>query len=321
MNPLKLFLIFFLLSVSANAQQRNFSEVDKYAAALPAKYTRKVDTLAHYLTYKYNDDVDKVRSIFAWIADNISYDVYNYYKNNITPELIKTENVLLYKRTVCEGYAGLFKKLCDKSGITCIKVSGYAKTNAYQEGTPLDNLGHSWNIVKINKDFFIVDPTWGSGSVDPGKRTYEKEMNEKYFMAKPELVCRSHYPFNPAFQLLDAPVTLAKFFEDGTTDFEGPFYVNYKDSINAILKLPPNEYELATVRDRNSKDKMELKRIAYLHFDSAQQKCMEAKTPEEKASAIKSMDAAIHYIRQKDLDMKAYIESAEYYKEYCKPKH
>lgn len=314
-------LIIFLLAVSANAQKRDFTEVDKYAATLPAKYTRKVDTLAYYLTNKYDDERDKTRSIFVWIANNISYDVYNYDRNNVTAELVKIENVLFYKRTVCEGYANLFKKMCDISGITCIKVSGQARINFDSVPARKQDMGdHAWNIVKLNNGFFIVDPTWGSGSLNTEKRTYEKKMDEKYFLANPEKVCWSHYPFNPVFQLLDTPVTFAEFLENDTGNFQKSVYVNYKDSINKILKSPPEEYELATVCDQNSNDKIELERIAYLYFNNAQKKCMRAKTPEEKSSAIECMDAAINYMKKKNLDVKQYIELSERYKEYCRSK-
>ncbi len=303
MNPLRFLLILFLLSASVNAQQRNFTEVDKYAATLPAKYTHKVDTLAYYLTYKYNNQIDKVRSIFVWIANNISYDVYNLYKNNITEEIIKTENVLFYKRTVCEGYADLFKKLCNLSGITCIKISGGARDITYENGGTFAQKveGHAWNIVKIDTGFFIVDPK------------YYKAMDEEYFLANPEKICWSHYPSNPVFQLLDTPLTYSEFFKD--TIIEKPVYVNYRDSINKILTLPSSEYELATERNQNGNDKMELERIAYLYFTGAQEKCMKAKTQEEKALAIKSVDDIINFIKAKNLDdMDGYIKRCEAYK-------
>ena len=53
------------------------------------------------------------------------------------------------KLHVCEGYAKVFKVLCDRFDIPCILVSGYA-------GGP-----HMWNYVQMDDgDWYLVDITW-----------------------------------------------------------------------------------------------------------------------------------------------------------------
>ncbi len=105
--------IFTICISSGKAQSRNFSTIDNYAKNLPLIYTHNVDTLARRLTINYANEIDKVRSIFVWIANNISYDIDNFDKGNLNSQNVEVEHVLQCKRTVCSGYANLFKRMCD----------------------------------------------------------------------------------------------------------------------------------------------------------------------------------------------------------------
>ena len=63
---------------------------------------------------------------------------------------------------MCAGYAASVKYLLDKIGIPCI----------YVQGTSLEtNIGHAWNIVEIEGEYYYVDATYGdpdSASSDRG---------------------------------------------------------------------------------------------------------------------------------------------------------
>src|SRR5688572_4860534 len=93
-------------------------------------------TLSRILTTPYSTDKEKVRSIFLWITENISY--YRMNSRNVPvrnrrsvindddypdPGPLKplTERiaiqVLQQRRTYCDGYARLFKSLCDHAAI------------------------------------------------------------------------------------------------------------------------------------------------------------------------------------------------------------
>lgn len=64
--------------------------------------------------------------------------------------------VFLKGLAVCEGYAESFKLLCDREGIPCITVVGYAEEPTY---------GHKWNYVKMEDGkWYLVDATWDDQS-------------------------------------------------------------------------------------------------------------------------------------------------------------
>ena len=64
---------------------------------------------------------------------------------------------------VCEGYAKMFKVLCDHLDIPCIIVTGMSN-----DGTKTG--AHMWNYVLYNEKWFLVDCTWDCNeSGDPYK--------------------------------------------------------------------------------------------------------------------------------------------------------
>lgn len=61
---------------------------------------------------------------------------------------------------VCEGYARALKVLCDKKGVPCVLVDGYAKGSLSSGGE-----AHMWNYVQVEDGkWYAVDTTWN----DPG---------------------------------------------------------------------------------------------------------------------------------------------------------
>ena len=130
-----------------------------------------------YFTFYYND-IDiywLMRELAEIVAEisvtgNILQDEFNIHKfivnnvnyssNSISNDSFTIKGALIDKEAVCEGYSKAFKFLCDYANIPCIIVSG----------TALNNHGvhekHSWNIVRINKDFFHVDSTWNRNTLE-----------------------------------------------------------------------------------------------------------------------------------------------------------
>lgn len=60
---------------------------------------------------------------------------------------------------VCTAYAKAFKVLCDRLGIPCVLVTGYARDNWQQEAGP-----HMWNYVQLRGQWYAVDVTWNDPS-------------------------------------------------------------------------------------------------------------------------------------------------------------
>jgi len=98
------------------------------------------------------DSFQAEKIIYDHLAQNTRYgsspDIEEANYNIIGP--------LLYGSAVCEGYAKAFKYLCDAIKLPCIVVSGSA-INPQENNEP-----HSWNIVRVNGDYYHTDVTWDS---------------------------------------------------------------------------------------------------------------------------------------------------------------
>ncbi|MCE3544544.1 hypothetical protein LXJ56_30665, partial [Escherichia coli] len=55
-------------------------------------------------------------------------------------------------RTVCQGYAMMFKYLCDQAGISSLIVTGTTS-----------DANHAWNMVYLDGAWCAVDCTYGDG--------------------------------------------------------------------------------------------------------------------------------------------------------------
>ena len=211
-----------LLILFANitvAQQRrvSFSEIDERVRSIePAPAA----VLAYTLTKDYITDREKLRSIFSWIAEHISYRVKNKYKNakgnNYTSQLIFTdttqwksgndmvaETVLLNKSAVCDGYARLFKTLCDYAGLRSAVITGFAK-GEYNRQLKL-RCNHSWNAVYIDSAWHLLDVTWASGYTKYSGDEFIKRYDESYFLTAPEHFIQDHFPDDLRWTLMEKP--------------------------------------------------------------------------------------------------------------------
>lgn len=90
---------------------------------------------------------------------------------------------LVEKRGICGGLAWAFKRLMDEANIECICVSGYLKKDLH--------MGHMWDLVKLDGQYYHVDPTWGIQ--DPGV-FIGGLMQPDSFMRNTHIWEEDHYP-------------------------------------------------------------------------------------------------------------------------------
>ena len=188
-----------------------FSELDMHALNAPERAENSIESLAAYLTKPAKNDTEKVRAIYRWIAENIDYDVQGFSSGSYGDT--SAEGVLKSGRSVCGGYSNLFEKLANASGLDAVTISGYAKGYGYTPGMRFSGpTDHAWNAVKIEEKWYLIDSTWGAGSVDNDGK-YNREFDDDYFLTPSGEFIYRHFPENPNWQLLDEPIS-KKDFED-----------------------------------------------------------------------------------------------------------
>lgn len=165
----------------------------------------------------------QTRAIYDWITTNISYDINKRFTLSTSRDSFVelAERTAIEKKAVCLGYAALFKKICDHLNIPAF----VAKGKAY---IPRENemANHAWVIFKTEKGWHLADPTWGAGYVSGYVFAFKKSW--EFFDPSPDEFINTHYPFEPAFQLLRYPLTYQEFSGRDNKTSKGDSLLNYQ---------------------------------------------------------------------------------------------
>lgn len=205
--------------------QSDFKEIDKNSRIVPdslSDYTEIANTLTEGLT----SDKEKARAIYIWISHNIKYDlslINSSQRYNAEQEI--TDHVLKYRKGVCLHYAELFLAMSKSVGLKSYMISGYTRDGLGN----IADLGHAWNGIQINSNFYLIDVTWASGYVDNGK--YVHNFNDDYFLISPNNFIKDHMPFDPIWQFLKNPITNNEFLTKDFSKLETKGYFSYADSV------------------------------------------------------------------------------------------
>ncbi|NP_001337789.1 kyphoscoliosis peptidase isoform 3 [Homo sapiens] len=195
-----------LKSMSLDLQQ--FEKLDIYASQVTAK--SGLDELVSDLLQEAHTDLERVRAIWIWICHHIEYDIAAAQEKD--RQAFKPTDILRTQKTNCDGYAGLFERMCRLAGVQCMTVPGYSKGFGYQTGQSFSGeFDHAWNAVYLEGRWHLVDSTWGSGLVDTITSKFTFLYNEFYFLTHPALFIEDHFPDNKNWQLLKPPQSLRQF--------------------------------------------------------------------------------------------------------------
>jgi hypothetical protein len=226
-----LLLLLFTGVLFAQTSGSEFSAIDKVAMAIPEAKTHNTQDIAGYVNSNFTTEGEKVRAIFIWVASSLQYDVDNMYAFNYNEtKEAKIARALKNRKGICENYAAVFDDICKKSGLKSEIVVGYTR----QEGAN-SFLRHGWCAVRVNNEWQLFDPTWGSGVIVDN--SFEPRINNEYFRANPVELIKTHMPFDPMWQMLHYTVTNREFKDHKTAVNKSKTYFSYKDTINAYEQL------------------------------------------------------------------------------------
>lgn len=170
---------------------------------------KDLDVLAVSIQQHFNDSLSRLKAVYAWVTENISYDV----EGSEQPRYINSiDSVLKYKTAVCSGYVNVFVLLCGKVGITCKEVGGYGRSGMHPfEVNEKFKEDHSWAAAWLRGKWNLIDVTWGSGYTLEGSSDFIRNPNDWFFFTDPARFIWDHYPRDPQWQLLTDTVSWTAF--------------------------------------------------------------------------------------------------------------
>ena len=221
MKKWTIFLAMLFFGVGNAQQVASFSSIDWNVQNVDAPTP---DSLAGLLTKNYTTELEKVRAIYSWITTHIAYNMDIFKSPSKTfkysPDPLDTAAVwpsgdemiarkVLRKRVaVCDGYSRLFKVLCSYAGLNAEIVQGYGRV--YGGGDKKFKTNHTWNAVRIDSVWRLLDVTWASGYTTFSD-AYVQKQNDVYFLTPPEQFITDHYPEELRWALLPNPPAPSEF--------------------------------------------------------------------------------------------------------------
>ena len=89
----------------------------------------------------FSSNLEKEQYVYETLMELIEYDTESKINQS-------AYSALVYKKSVCAGYARAFQYIMMQLKIPCYYVQGFANEN------------HAWNIVYIDNQYYNVDLTW-----------------------------------------------------------------------------------------------------------------------------------------------------------------
>jgi hypothetical protein len=196
-------LLLLLLFTASSATLCQATDINSYARKAPDHLAQRPAELVAYLIAPATNETEKALSLFSWITAFLEYDEAASQQDRRVNHSV--EDILSRRKGVCYDYAILFEALCQHAGLGCYRVDGYAFASLGQRQLPTTP-NHSWNAVRLDSTWYLLDPTWGYVS-DELALTF----NHDYFLTPPATLIYNHLPANPVWQLLDPPIGPATF--------------------------------------------------------------------------------------------------------------
>lgn len=144
------------------------------------KIMEKIERIESYIPANW-DDLTKTIYIYDKLKKDIMYDPKYESK---TSRDIRSLRGLVSSKTVCAGYAVIFKEFLDRQNIRCHYISGFVPLGDNNYGY------HAWNVVEIDGKLYPFDLTWENSEYRKGNNT-----SFEYFGQNIEKFNQRHIPY------------------------------------------------------------------------------------------------------------------------------
>ncbi|SEA22208.1 Transglutaminase-like superfamily protein [Oribacterium sp. KHPX15] len=150
-------------------------EVSSYKASLTEVIGNLLAEVPGFKDGTSTDDYTKIKYLYDHIVNTTDYEEGADENQNII-------SVLLYHRSVCNGYAKTLQYLSQLMGIPSILVTGYA-----------ENGPHAWNVILMDGGWYQIDVTFGESTVST-EDSATSFINYSYFGLTDDEMYVNHTP-------------------------------------------------------------------------------------------------------------------------------
>lgn len=156
-----------------------FDDCNIYAKSDMVKILKKIEEIESGIMPQWSD-IKKALYIYSRLREDIIY--HPKYEQQEARD-IKSLRGLFTGKSVCMGYALIYKEFMDRLGIKCDFVQGNTVPNASDFES-----SHCWNLLHINGNIFPIDLTWDATK-------YRQGQSDSFdFFSNVELFRKTHFP-------------------------------------------------------------------------------------------------------------------------------
>jgi len=106
------------------------------------------------------DEYEIERTLYNLLAQRTEYNKAAVSDPKDHPEAYNIYGALVSKSAVCEGYARAFQLLLRKNDMQSTICYGTSNREEYRDM----DVGHAWNVVRVNGEWYHADVTWDSSA-------------------------------------------------------------------------------------------------------------------------------------------------------------
>lgn len=131
-------------------------------------------------------DLEKEIAIHDYIVKNAEYNINAAANsNNVSKDNFTAYGVLVNGTGVCDSYAKAFYTLGKAAGLDVRYIRGQSISNGR-------SVGHAWNIINLDGDWYTVDTTWNDPIPAEGWNKPLDYVRYKYFNVTDDMIRNSH---------------------------------------------------------------------------------------------------------------------------------
>lgn len=201
------------IAVQGQQGEREWKRAEEFLRrhTQPVSNAKDLRKFGQTIRENFGDTMGRLQAAFLWVTNNIRYDCEGLKKKSSRWAL---DSVLASRKAVCAGYVNVFRNLCEAAGVECIDVGGYGRSGLESLVVNTDSFAsnHTWNAVRVEGEWKLVDVTWATGYTDEDCTGFTFKRNDGYFCADPVKFAWDHFPRDSTWQLLDEPVSWQEFY-------------------------------------------------------------------------------------------------------------
>ncbi|CAI7652157.1 unnamed protein product [Penicillium glandicola] len=240
-----------------NFHAANLNLVDKSArfiSSLPPM-TNSMSLAQAYICRPYKSDVQRLRAIFTWVSEKISWE------EPVDGLEVDMKRLLQAKRGTPEEIAVLVHEMCAAVGLHTEVIRGFLKSPG--DALDLESLSrpnHWWNSVLVDGEWRFMDCALANPTNPQRSKfvTNNSSIAESwYFLTRPLDLCYTHVPLYPEEQhicpaispdvLLSLPTVCPPFFKLGVQlpDYDTSFLRIDGLEVMQLRMVVPSDVECA----------------------------------------------------------------------------